>query len=73
MDHGNDSILVDIVYWNRFTENEHKFYSPRHQWYYVKDMANGEIIMFVQKDSSQKDGGGKLCYDILIPTSRHFN
>jgi hypothetical protein len=35
------------------------YYSPGHDWYYVKDLGDDEILMFVQKDSDKAGGGGK--------------
>ncbi|KAH7353148.1 hypothetical protein BKA66DRAFT_278080 [Pyrenochaeta sp. MPI-SDFR-AT-0127] len=53
-----DTNVADIVYYNRFTENEVVYYNPEHEWYYVKDLQDDEIIMLVQKDSDDENGGG---------------
>jgi hypothetical protein len=49
-----------VVYHNRFTENEKVFHGSQHKWYYIKDMASDEIIMFLQKDSGLDGGGGEF-------------
>jgi hypothetical protein len=59
MDYASDTIVTDVVYHDRFTENEKVFYNPDHEWYYVKDLRDDEIIMFLQKDSSIEGGGGQ--------------
>jgi hypothetical protein len=35
------------------------YYDPGHDWYYVKDLGEDEILMFVQKDTDKPGGGGK--------------
>ena len=59
VNHASDSIVADVVYHNRFTENEKIYHTPQQKWYYIKDLAGDEIIMFLQKDSNLKGGGGK--------------
>lgn len=59
LNHQEDMITADVVYHNRFTENEFVYYNPKHKWYYVKDLKDDEIIMFVQQDSDIELGGGK--------------
>jgi len=46
------------VFHDRFTENERLYYSPKHRWYYVKDLEDDEIVMFRQSDSAIEGGGG---------------
>lgn len=58
IDRSTEGIPVDMVYHNRFTENEGVYYSPRHDWYYFKDLGEDEVIIFQQTDSSIQDGGG---------------
>ena len=57
---------MDVVYHNRFTENESLYYSPNHKWYYFKDLGDDEVILFQQTDSTIEGGGGKL---YSFPTS----
>ncbi|KAF2690725.1 hypothetical protein K458DRAFT_288137 [Lentithecium fluviatile CBS 122367] len=58
MNHSLDTIVADVVYPNRYTENESGFYNPQQEWYYIKDLADDEIVMFLQKDSGIESGGG---------------
>lgn len=59
MNHDSDTITADVVYHNRYLENEFVFYKPEHRWYYVKDLQDDEIIMFVQQDSGIQNGAGE--------------
>jgi hypothetical protein len=62
LDHSSDTTAVDIVYPDRYTENEIAYYNSEHAWYYFKDIADDEIILFLQKDSSKVGGGGESPY-----------
>lgn len=59
--------MADVVYYNRFIENEVVYYNAEHEWYYVKDLQDDEIIMLSQKDSGGDNGGGK---HISAPVAR---
>ncbi|KAH8753206.1 hypothetical protein F5882DRAFT_308780 [Hyaloscypha sp. PMI_1271] len=58
IDRRSESVVVDVVYHNRFTENESLYYSPNHKWYYFKDLGDDEVILFQQTDSTIEGGGG---------------
>jgi hypothetical protein len=58
IDHSSESIAADVVFQDRFSENERLYYSPKHEWYYFKDLGNEEVIMFRQVDSELEGGGG---------------
>ncbi|OAP58458.1 hypothetical protein AYL99_07548 [Fonsecaea erecta] len=58
LDRPSESVVVDVVYSQDFTENESVYYSPRHKWYYFKDLREDEVIVFQQTDSSLPSGGG---------------
>ena len=58
IDRQSDSIMADVVFYNRFTENERLYYNARHTWYYFQDLADDEVIVFRQTDSDIKGGGG---------------
>lgn len=57
--HGEDSIAADVVFPNRFTENLRFYHNPSHKWFYVKDLAEDEVIVLRQTDSDMEGGGGK--------------
>ena len=59
IDHNSETITADVVFVNRFTENQRLYYSPRHKWYYYKDLGQDEVIMFRQTDSDIEGGGGE--------------
>lgn len=59
LNHALDTVIADVVYHNRYTENEFVYYNEKQEWWYVSDLKDDEIIMFVQKDSeSEIEGGG---------------
>jgi len=53
-----DTISADVVFHNRFTENERLYYSPKHKWYYFQDLGDDEVVVFRQTDSEVENGGG---------------
>jgi hypothetical protein len=55
----SENVAADVVYYNRFTENERLQYSPKHDWYYFKDLGEDEVIMLRQTDSDLEGGGGE--------------
>jgi hypothetical protein len=58
VDPSTDIVKADLVFTDRFTEIQRIYYNPNHKWYYVKDLANQEVIVFRQTDSDQKDSVG---------------
>ncbi|OTA88361.1 hypothetical protein M434DRAFT_34838 [Hypoxylon sp. CO27-5] len=58
IDHTSESIVADVVFPNRFTENVRLYYSPKHEWYYFKDLMDDEVIIFRQTDSALDGAGG---------------
>ncbi|KAF2267889.1 hypothetical protein CC78DRAFT_565707 [Lojkania enalia] len=58
INHASETIVADVVYHNRFTENEKVYYNSNHKWYYFKNLGDDEIVMFLQKDSDIEGGGG---------------
>ncbi|KIY03017.1 uncharacterized protein Z520_01483 [Fonsecaea multimorphosa CBS 102226] len=58
LDRPSESVVVDVVYSKDFTENESVYYSPKHKWYYFKDLGDDEVIVFQQTDSALPTGGG---------------
>ncbi|KAH7333512.1 hypothetical protein BKA65DRAFT_45950 [Rhexocercosporidium sp. MPI-PUGE-AT-0058] len=58
IDHRSESISADVVFDNRFTENQRFYHSPAHRWYYFKDLGGDEVVMFRQTDSDLEQGGG---------------
>ena len=42
-----------------FTENERFYYSPKHEWYYFKDLKDDEVILFQQTNSDLNGRSGK--------------
>lgn len=59
IDHSSESVAADVVFHNRYTENERLYYSPKHEWYYFKDLRNDEVIMMRQTDSDLEHCGGE--------------
>jgi hypothetical protein len=59
IDYDSESITADVVYYNRYTENERLYYSPEHRWYYFKDLGHDEVIMLRQTDSNLQGRGGE--------------
>jgi hypothetical protein len=51
--------MADVVFHDRFTENERVYFSPAHKWYYFKDLEDDEVIVFRQTDSALEGGGGE--------------
>lgn len=51
--------MADIVFHNRFTENERAYHDSDHRWYYVKNIEDDEVIMFRQSDTDIQGGGGE--------------
>ncbi|KAH7077341.1 hypothetical protein FB567DRAFT_608417 [Paraphoma chrysanthemicola] len=62
VDRASDTLGIDIVYPDRFTESEDLYHNSGHRWYYYKEMDADEMILFVQKDSAQLGGGGNLSW-----------
>jgi hypothetical protein len=64
LDHARNTVVADVVYHNRFTENEFVYHDEVQDWWYVSDLKDDEIIMFLQKDSESETpgGGGKSSY-----------
>ncbi|KAI0114265.1 hypothetical protein F4776DRAFT_666933 [Hypoxylon sp. NC0597] len=58
IDHTSESIVADVVFADRFTENVRLYYSPKHEWYYFKDLKDDEVIVFRQTDSALDGAGG---------------
>ncbi|OTA55104.1 hypothetical protein K449DRAFT_438935 [Hypoxylon sp. EC38] len=58
IDHTSECIVADVVFPNRFTENVRLYYSPKHEWYYFKDLMDDEVIIFRQTDSALDGAGG---------------
>lgn len=62
--HTSDTVVADVVYHNRFTENEFVYHNKAQEWWYVSDLEDSEIIMFLQKDSNSSiSTGGGECDD----------
>lgn len=59
IDYSSETITADVVFPDKFTENERVYYSPKHHWYYFKDLGEDEAIMFRQTDTQLEGGGGK--------------
>lgn len=66
-----DTISADVVFHNRFTENERLYYSPKHKWYYFQDLGDDEVVVFRQTDSEVENGGGK--FTSLSPVAYHLH
>lgn len=63
IDSQSDSVIADVVFHNRFIENQRFYYSPKHTWYYFKDLEDSEVLLFRQTDSEIEGGGGeKSCF-----------
>jgi len=58
IDYSSETITADVVFHDKFTENERVYYSPRHNWYYFKNLGKDEAIMFRQTDTQLEGGGG---------------
>ncbi|KAF8861027.1 hypothetical protein BDZ45DRAFT_740625 [Acephala macrosclerotiorum] len=58
INYDSETISADVVWNNRFTENVRLYHSPKHEWYYLKDLAEDEVIMLRQTDSDLEGGGG---------------
>ncbi|KAH7386226.1 hypothetical protein BKA64DRAFT_711457 [Cadophora sp. MPI-SDFR-AT-0126] len=58
VDRNHDTIPADVVFHNRFVENQRVYYNPAHQWYYVKDLQDDEVIVFRQDFTGIEGGGG---------------
>ncbi|KAF1813256.1 hypothetical protein P152DRAFT_395338 [Eremomyces bilateralis CBS 781.70] len=67
IDHKSDSIVADVVFTNRFTENERLYYNPKHEWYYFKDLEDDEVILLRQTDSALEGAGGVARVSIYNP------
>lgn len=59
IDYNAETISADVVWNNRFTENVRLYHSSKHEWYYLKDLAEDEVVMLRQTDSDLEGGGGK--------------
>ena len=59
IDYRSETITADVVFHDKFTENERVYYSPRHHWYYLKNLGEHEAIMFRQTDTQLKGDSGK--------------
>ncbi|KAI1427253.1 hypothetical protein F5Y12DRAFT_783380 [Xylaria sp. FL1777] len=67
--HESEAIAADVVFPNRYIENMRLYSSPRHAWYYVKDLKDDECIVFHQLDS---DGTGGVAHaSFRNPKSDH--
>ena len=60
------AIAADVVFHNRFTENQLVYSHPAHQWYYFKDLGIDEVIMFRQTDTDLEGGGGEPTSPVLL-------
>lgn len=58
IDRSMESITADMVARKTFTENERFYHSPKHEWYYFKDLGDDEVILFRQTDSDPNGRGG---------------
>ncbi|KAK6222672.1 hypothetical protein LQW54_000853 [Pestalotiopsis sp. IQ-011] len=58
VDYDKETMGQDIVSADRVTENALVSHSPRHEWYYLDEMKDDEIIIFQQFSSDMKGGGG---------------
>jgi hypothetical protein len=61
------TIAADLVYHNRFTENERAYFDERHKWYWFPDMAHDEALVFRQVDTAIDEGGGVLHASFFNP------
>lgn len=52
--------MADVVYSDRFTENERLYHEDGFKWYWFKDLQDDEFIIFRQSDSSVEGGGGVM-------------
>ncbi|KAL2072656.1 hypothetical protein VTL71DRAFT_11999 [Oculimacula yallundae] len=66
-----DSISADRVFHDRFTEIQRYYYSPKHKWYFLKDMKAGEMLVFRQTDSDIDGGGGVAHTSFCNPDTEH--
>jgi hypothetical protein len=55
-----DLIDEDAVLVNTFSSHIRVYHRPEHEWYYVKDLQDDEIILFHQFDSAVQGGGGEF-------------
>ena len=68
LDRASDTVIADVVYHNRYTENEFVYHNAKQEWWYVSDLQDDEIIMFLQKDSESEIEGGGGEYDFVQKT-----
>lgn len=48
----------DVVDRNEVLENVHVYHRPRHQWHYLSEQLDSEVLVFRQADT-RADGFGK--------------
>jgi hypothetical protein len=68
--------VADAVYHDRYTENQRLYYSLKHNWYYIKDLGDDEVIMIRQTDSDLNDfeGGGEChLHDFVVSRTSFHN
>ncbi|KAI4595982.1 hypothetical protein KJ359_006274 [Pestalotiopsis sp. 9143b] len=66
VDYDVDLMGQDMVSFDRVTENAKVYHSPRHDWYYLDEMRDDEVLVFQQFNSEVEGGGG-------VPHTGFFN
>ncbi|PVH72463.1 hypothetical protein DL98DRAFT_595996 [Cadophora sp. DSE1049] len=56
VDRNSDTVATDIIYTDGISENQRVYHNSQHKWYFVKDLTDNEMIMFLQTDSMSERG-----------------
>ncbi|KAH7386373.1 hypothetical protein BKA64DRAFT_711600 [Cadophora sp. MPI-SDFR-AT-0126] len=58
INHEQETIAADVVFYDRFSENVRVYHSPKHEWYYFKDLAGDEVLLLEQVDTDLEGRAG---------------